>query len=320
MLGSMNNVQNFNNRRDVQNMQGSDRMMQLLEFEMSAAAVMRAADGVDLVKLARGSDDLSSAVNIMIGVQNSAKIKGHFDVTSFASRRLKFDEHSVLDVLSRHSVKGVIGDADSGGLELVQGKFAATIPRVAIAPGYRAMAADGALLCTRRAGNRKVLPVLRDAAAITVASSGGSASDVLGDIGAAVKGLSITPESKLILIVDSTTAASLAFLADESGSLAFPNLSLSGGEVCAAVEALVVDDEDMTTSECVERIALVVDARGLTIAPGQFGLLQKGEAKAAPGTEEADPGRSNRLLLSALRSFGLKAYRPAVAVIEGVQW
>lgn len=296
-------------------MQTQEQSKQIQEFNMAAAVVARTVPGKRLEDVAKNSSDCFWGEAHMRASQDAARLEGLYDISHLALRRLGLDELSLVDLLAQYAAARLIGEP------LVIGNTEFGVLRKRVAAGSTPLndsdtrpgqltSGSAAQLCIRNAGNRSAVSSLFKKAVHKVRSSGTTPAAVLADIVAAATALAVSPGSKLFLIVDPITATRLALKSTDSGELAFPEMSMGGGQIGAAVHVFVVDASLIPTPGDGSRNTLLVDASGLVVDAGKIGLGRK---------ESSNEGRTT-LGLDAVRIFGLDQLRPAVAIIEGVHW
>ncbi len=294
-------------------MQTQEQLRQIQEFNMAAAVVARTLPGKSLEDVAKNSSDCFWGAAHMRASQDAARLEGLYDISHLALRRLGLDELSVVDLLAQYAEARQIGEPVVSGrteLGLLKRRVASGSTPLSDTKQSQIPSGNAALLCIRTAGNRSAISSLLKKAVHKVRSSGTTPAAVLADIVAAATALSVSPGSKLFLIVDPITATRLALKSTDSGELAFAEMSMGGGQIGAAVQVFVVDASLIPTPGDGSRNALLVDASGLVVDAGKIGL----------GRKESSNEGGTTLGLDAVRIFGLDQFRPAVAIIEGVYW
>lgn len=297
-----------------------ERVAKSSGFKMVANVLARTVPGESAFDIARTSSDCVWGADQVRAIEAGIRLQGLYDVSPVALPRLSIDSASVVDVLLQEAREYPLGVRvrvdlfESAGLSQLKGTAIKRLAHSAAAPDGRGLVDVAALECVRSAGNARAIKALLDEAQAKVRSSGSSSAAVLEDLTSAAVQLSIRPDSRLFLIMTAHTAATLA-LKSSNGAPAFPNLSLGGGEISAAVRALVVDSADLPVTEEGGHCALLVDAAGLLMNPGQVGL---GRVRAKG--EEAAQAEADCFQLKAVRTFGLEPFRNAVAVIEELKW
>lgn len=168
----------------------------------------------------------------------------------------------------------------------------------------------------------QVCSVLKAAATPATATS-----DPVADLSTLIGSVVTTGLADLLLIVSPAVARILSTWTGSGSTLAFPDLSPTGGIVCGI--------NTVVTAGCTSDEAILIDCRGLVSASDelQISLTENAmiEMDSAPtGASDTPVGASTAMVslfqaealaVKAVLAFGLKVLRPsAVHVIESISW
>jgi hypothetical protein len=283
-------------------------------FNQAAATVARTPPGKILAEVARRSSDCFPIVATLLSVTPDPQ-SDLCDVSVFALPRLALDNLSLVELLAIYATERRIGDqvvdrnSEFGSLKECVAIASTDAPADAAKEGRTELAGNAVFPCIREASNAAALSSILKKAVHRLPSSGTTAADVLADITSAVTTLAASPGSCFFLIVDPVTAARLALKSTPDGALAFPGVSLNGGQIGELIRLFVVDADQIPTPGDGSRKAVIVDAAGLVVDRGSVRIRRR-----KPGKDAAALGFDTE------RTFGLDQFRPAVAVIEAVYW
>jgi len=134
------------------------------------------------------------------------------------------------------------------------------------------------------------LGAIVDSSTPTITASGSTAQAFLNDLTAATVALAdfISPQSRLFLIADRQTVATLALMPDADGARAFPDLSVTAGGSVAGVEIIpsggVERDSSGATLTLVDATQLIGNAGSLTVDASAEALIEMQSAPTNPPT------------------------------------
>jgi HK97 family phage major capsid protein len=177
--------------------------------------------------------------------------------------------------------------------------------------------------------DRVLLSRIVDTSTPAIAASGSTAAAFLADLSAAVAALSISARSRLFLIVDPLTAATLALMPDGSGGLAFPDVSAEAGGLIGGVQIVPSGGIQRDTSGPTSLV--LVDAAKLAAAGGSIIVDASAQASIEMETSPANSPsaatvfqslwQQNKVGFRAERYFAVARLRDsAVATITGASY
>jgi HK97 family phage major capsid protein len=173
------------------------------------------------------------------------------------------------------------------------------------------------------ATNRAFLAALMFGA-VSYSATGTDAASVYADLGKLAAATSPSGTSKLYLIVDPGTAASLAFKTITDGLLAFPDMTPSGGSV-GGVPVLVSDeppqDSNGSSVLMVDADAIAAGDAGFTLDSSKAAALQMDDSPVDGAANLTSMFQTHSVALRANRWFAAEKLRgSACAFLTDVNW
>lgn len=155
-------------------------------------------------------------------------------------------------------------------------------------------------------------------------AAGTTPATIYADLAKLAGATSPTGSSKLHIVVDAATAASLAFKTTAEGLLAFPDMTPSGGSI-GGVPALVSDDAPQdsngSTVVMVDADAIAAGDDGVTLDSSKAAALQMDDSPADGAANLVSMFQTHALALKANRWFGFEKLRSnGCAYLTGVEW
>lgn len=176
------------------------------------------------------------------------------------------------------------------------------------------------------ATNRKFLAgVLTGAPGFaSVAAVAATPLAIYADIATLIKAVSVTGTSKLYLVVDPASAASLSFMTNADGLLAFPDMTPNGGSI-GGVPTLVSDDlpQDSTgrTIALLDADSIAAGDMTITLDGSKYATLQMSTSPGEGAQQQVSMFQTGSYALKAVRWFGFERARSTgAALLTGVEW
>ena len=179
---------------------------------------------------------------------------------------------------------------------------------------------------TAAATDRKFLADLADGVT-PITSSGSSAAAVLADLADMLAAVPTGSASKLFLVVDSPTAKGLSVKPTTDGTIAFGNMTFSGGEI-AGLPALVSDSLPASGGSPTLPTAMLIDASQIaaetdvmTLDVAEHADLQLATNPVEGAANMVSMWQTNCTALRVSRRFGFERLKSsAVAVLDQCDW
>jgi hypothetical protein len=156
------------------------------------------------------------------------------------------------------------------------------------------------------------------------ASAGSSTANIYSDLSALLAAVNVGPQSRLFLVLHPARAKSLVLKQTSGGTIAFPNFTVTGGEVLAGVTGHVSDQISSSAVLLIVADGLAADSDIVTLKASDQAAVQLDTLPSSPPVASTVPFslfQHDSVCLMAERYFAFAQARTAsLASLSGVAW